>query len=31
VFAFRAEDPSETLGINTREELVEIEKILLKK
>lgn len=30
VFAFRAPDPSETLGVNTREELVEIEKILLK-
>jgi UDP-N-acetylglucosamine diphosphorylase/glucosamine-1-phosphate N-acetyltransferase len=29
VFAFRAENPSETLGVNTREELVAIEKILL--
>jgi len=31
VFAFRAENPSETLGINTKEELVAIEKILLLK
>ena len=31
VFAFRADDPSETLGINTRDELVAIEKILLSK
>jgi UDP-N-acetylglucosamine diphosphorylase/glucosamine-1-phosphate N-acetyltransferase len=29
VFAFPAENPAETLGINTKEELVEIEKILL--
>lgn len=29
VFAFRAENPFETLGVNTREELVEVEKILL--
>lgn len=29
VFAFRAEDSSETLGINTKEELVSVEKILL--
>lgn len=28
VFAFRAEDPSETLGVNTREELISIEKHL---
>jgi len=29
VCAFRAEDPSETLGVNTKEELVSVEKILL--
>ncbi len=29
VFANRAQDPSETLGVNTREELISIEKILL--
>lgn len=29
VFAFRAENPSETLGVNTKDELVAIEKILL--
>ena len=29
VYAFRAEDASETLGINTKAELVEVEKILL--
>jgi len=29
VYAFRAENPSEVLGINTKEELVEVEKILL--
>ena len=29
VYAFRAEDPSETLGINTKEELISVEKILL--
>jgi len=29
VFAFRADNPSETLGINTKDELVEIEKLLL--
>lgn len=29
VYAFRAEDPSETLGINTKEELIAVEKILL--
>ena len=29
VHAFRAQDPSETLGINTKEELVAVEKILL--
>ncbi len=29
VYAFRAEDPSETLGINTKEELVAVEKVLL--
>ena len=29
VFAFRAENPSETLGVNTKEELVQIEKLLL--
>lgn len=29
VYAFRAQDPSETLGINTKEELVSVEKILL--
>ncbi len=31
VFAFRAENPSETLGINTKDELVAIEKLLLLK
>lgn len=30
VFAFRADNPSETLGINTKEELVAVEKILLR-
>lgn len=29
VFAFRAENPAETLGVNTKDELVAIEKILL--
>lgn len=29
VYAFRADDPSETLGINTKDELVAVEKILL--
>ncbi len=29
VFAFLAEDPSETIGINTKEELVAVEKILI--
>jgi bifunctional UDP-N-acetylglucosamine pyrophosphorylase/glucosamine-1-phosphate N-acetyltransferase len=29
VFALRAQDPAETLGINTKEELVAVEKILL--
>jgi len=29
VYAFRVEDPSETLGVNTKEELVSVEKILL--
>lgn len=29
VYAFRAEDPSETLGVNTKEELVSVEKLLL--
>jgi UDP-N-acetylglucosamine diphosphorylase/glucosamine-1-phosphate N-acetyltransferase len=29
VFAFRADDASETLGVNTKEELVSVEKILL--
>jgi UDP-N-acetylglucosamine diphosphorylase/glucosamine-1-phosphate N-acetyltransferase len=29
VFAFKADDPSETVGINTKEELVSIEKTLL--
>jgi UDP-N-acetylglucosamine diphosphorylase/glucosamine-1-phosphate N-acetyltransferase len=29
VFAFPAENPAETLGINTKEELIEIEKIIL--
>ncbi|MEA3493648.1 MAG: sugar phosphate nucleotidyltransferase [Candidatus Margulisiibacteriota bacterium] len=29
VYAFRADDPNETLGVNTKEELVGIEKILL--
>ncbi len=29
VFAFPAANPAETLGINTKEELVEIEKIVL--
>lgn len=28
VYAFRTDDPSETLGINTKEELVSVEKIL---
>ncbi|OGB86816.1 hypothetical protein A3J44_03675 [candidate division WOR-1 bacterium RIFCSPHIGHO2_02_FULL_45_12] len=31
VYAFRASDPSETLGVNTREELIKVEKFLLKK
>ena len=31
VFAFKADDPSETVGVNTKEELVEIEKALLKR
>jgi bifunctional UDP-N-acetylglucosamine pyrophosphorylase/glucosamine-1-phosphate N-acetyltransferase len=31
VFAFLTENPSETLGINTRDELVAVEKILLQK
>lgn len=30
VYAFRAEDPSETLGVNTKEELIAVEKNLLK-
>jgi len=29
VFAFRAENPSETLGVNTKEELIQIEKLML--
>lgn len=29
VYAFRAEDPSETLGVNTKEELISVEKNLL--
>lgn len=29
VFAFRAPDPTETLGVNTKEELIAVEKILL--
>lgn len=29
VYAYRAENPSETLGVNTREELIAVEKILL--
>jgi len=31
VFAFCAEDPSETLGVNTKEELISVEKILHKR
>lgn len=31
VYAFRASDPSETLGVNSKEELVSVEKILLTK
>jgi len=30
VYAFRAQNPEETLGVNTKDELVEIERILLK-
>jgi bifunctional UDP-N-acetylglucosamine pyrophosphorylase/glucosamine-1-phosphate N-acetyltransferase len=29
VYAYKAKDPSETLGVNTKDELVDIEKILL--
>ncbi|MFH1684641.1 MAG: NTP transferase domain-containing protein [Candidatus Margulisiibacteriota bacterium] len=31
IYAYKAEDPSETLGINTKEDLISIEKILLSK